>query len=151
MWDIADSLTHEEQNEFAGELVDSLCSNNWETMNLLRFDNQNEISEGWSEIILNAWTDKLASDNSVKECLPTYINQYLGLIHCYSTKKAISYPRTREGIEILDSISSKSNTISQLQKLAKDSFEIWSFLLEILIENQAIINSEELKGLVPQS
>jgi hypothetical protein len=83
--------------------------------------------------------------------LPTYINQYPGLIHYYSTKKAISYPRTREGIEILDSISSKLNTISHLQKLAKDSVEIWSCLLKILIENQAVINSEELKGLVMQS
>lgn len=151
MWDIADSITKDEQEEFAEELVDSLCSNNSETMNLLSFSNLNEIPEHWSEIILNVWTDKLVSNNLVKECFPTYINQYLGLIHCHNTKKAISYGRTKEGIEILDkSISSRPTTINQLKELEKDNIEVWDFLLKILMENQDTINCEELKEMVKQ-
>jgi hypothetical protein len=154
MWNIVDSQiqAQEDKYEFAGELVDSLCSHNWETMNLLRFDNQNEISEHWSEIILNVWTDKLGSNNYTKECFSNYINQYLGLIYNHNTKKAISYSRTREGIEILDnSVSINSNIISQLQKLEKDNVDAWAFLMKILVENQDVINSEELKGMVNQS
>jgi hypothetical protein len=154
MWDIVDSQiqAQEEKYEFAGELIDSLCSNNWETMNLLRCDDRDEISGHWSEIILNVWTDKLESDNYTKECFLAYINQYLALIHSHNAKRAISYPRTREGIKILnDSVSINSNTISRLQKLEKDNVDAWTFLLKILVENQDVINSEELKKMVNQS
>ena len=86
------------------------------------------------------------------ECLPTYINQYLSLIHNHNTKKAISYSRTREGIEMLDKyISDRPNTISQLQLLEKDSIDAWQFLLKILRENQDGINSEELKKIADES
>lgn len=154
MWDIVDSQiqTEEDRDKFAGELIDSLCSNNWETMSLLRCDDRDEIPLHWSEIILNVWTDKILADNSVKECLPTYINQYLSLIHNHNTKKAISYSRTREGIEMLDKyISDRPNTISQLQLLEKDSIDAWQFLLKILRENQDGINSEELKKIADES
>jgi hypothetical protein len=154
MWDIVDSQiqTEEDRDKFTGELIDSLCSNNWETMSLLRCDDRDEIPLHWSEIILNVWTDKLLADNSIKECLPTYISQYLGLIHSHNKKKAISYSRTREGIEMLDKyISAHSNTTSQLQLIEKDSIDAWQFLLKILRENQDAINSEELKKIVDES
>ncbi len=154
MWDIVDFQiqTQEDKYEFAGELIDSLCSHNWETMSLLKFDNQNKMPECWSEIILNAWTDKLGSNNHTKQCFSAYMNQYLGLIHNHNTKKVISYSRTGEGIKILnDSISINSNTVSQLQKLEKDNVDAWTFLLKILVENQDVINSDELKGMVKKS
>jgi hypothetical protein len=74
------------------------------------------------------------------------------LIHNHNKKKAISYSRTREGIEMLDKyISAHSNTTSQLQLIEKDSIDAWQFLLKILRENQDAINSEELKKIVDES
>ncbi len=144
MWSIADSRTAEDQNKFATELITSLCSNNFATMNLLRFDNQNEIPERWAETLLSVWTDKLVVDTAIQQCLSFYINQYLGLLHNHNTHKGISYSRSKEGIKILD----RFINIDVLKEVKEDSPEAWNFLLTILKENQDVISSEDLKNIL---
>ncbi len=83
IWDLANNLSEPEQETFSHELIDSLNSNNFETMDLLSFEKRYEIPNKWIRLLFETWLDKLNKDYSAQRNLDWYLKQYLGLLKRY--------------------------------------------------------------------
>ncbi len=59
LWELAEDLTDDEKNKFADELIESIRSNNFGTMDLLGYQTDNNIPSQWISKILNQWTKSL--------------------------------------------------------------------------------------------
>jgi hypothetical protein len=100
MWEIADSIDLEEQHEFVIEIINSLNSNNYETMNLMDFDNRCHIPTKWTLRIFDAWSNMLENDSRAKNALQSYLNQYIGLIdRCHYELN--DHPRVVKSLKII--------------------------------------------------
>ncbi|HEY9815253.1 MAG TPA: hypothetical protein V6D20_05535 [Candidatus Obscuribacterales bacterium] len=132
MWDLADTLPEAEQVSFANELIVSLNSRNFETMSLLSFDSRGEIPIKWVKLLLEQWEDNLSKD-SLKEKLPYYLENYLGLVERY-TNELGSYEKTKEAVQVIvESASQNSRASESVAKLEANEFA-WDFWQELLVK-----------------
>jgi hypothetical protein len=86
IWDLADTLILAEQESFGSELINSLNSNNWETMSLFSFANRKEIPIKWVKLLLDRWSIDLFENSWIQRNFPSYIEHYLGLVECYTAE-----------------------------------------------------------------
>lgn len=84
IWDLANALPELEQVNFANELIESLNSNNWETMSLLSFDNREKIPIKWAKLLLKQWSNSLSNDSQSQRRSLSYLEHYLGLVERYT-------------------------------------------------------------------
>lgn len=84
IWDLADSLLESEKIDFVNELIESLNSNNWETMRLLDFGNREKIPARWIKRLLEQWSAYLSQKSQFTERLTVYLAHYLGLLERYA-------------------------------------------------------------------
>jgi hypothetical protein len=135
IWNIASSFSIDEQKEFASELISSLNNNNFSTMNLLNFENRNDIPIKWTKMLLDSWTEQVALDSLLMNRVTIYTEHYLGLINRYETEIG-DY---KEAENILKSITDMScnEKISKLLNLDEND-DAWLFLQKILLRNTNI-------------
>jgi hypothetical protein len=147
IWKIANTLSSTEQESFANELIDSLNSNNWATMNLLSFKNRQDIPIKWSKLLLEQWSDKLQTDSRIPKALIAYLEQYLGLVERYTTELG-TYGRLEEVIKILI-VRTKDNprALESISELASNE-SLWAFWRKLLAEHQDVIVSTPLEDMI---
>jgi hypothetical protein len=131
IWDLADDLSELDQVNFANELIESLNSNNWETMSLLSFDNRGEIPIKWVKLLLEKWSANLSDNSWFKGALPCYVEHYLGLVERY-TNELGNYEAVREFVQIIaESDNQSSHTSESIAKLETNEL-LWEFWQELL-------------------
>lgn len=147
IWNRADTLSSIEQVSFANELIDSLNSNNWATMNLLSFNNRQDIPIKWSKLLLEQWSDKLQTDSRIQKALLTYLEHYLGLVEHYKTELG-TYARLEEILKILIVITKEnSHALESISELASNE-ALWTFWRKFLAEHQDVIVSTPLEDMI---
>ena len=129
MWNLADNLISNDQLTFAKDLMYSLNSNNFETMDLLSFSNRKSIPIKWSKLIFEQWTSELQENTRFQHNLSAYIEHYLGLYNHY-INELDDYSKSGEIITIVNSYASKS-----FEELESNE-ELWKFW-QSLVLNQS--------------
>jgi hypothetical protein len=126
IWNIADNLISNDQLNLAKELIDSLNSNNFETMDLLSFTNRKSIPIKWSQLMFEQWTSELQENTRFQQNLSAYIEHYLGLYNHYINELS-DYSKSGEIITILNSYASKS-----FEELESNE-ELWKFWQSLIL------------------
>jgi len=126
IWDLANTLSELEQKNFANELIASLNANNWETMNLLSFDNRGEIPIKWVKLLLEQWADF----SSTRPGLNTsYLGHYLGLVERY-TNELGDYEKSKEVVQDIIESTDSQNSESVAELEANEL--LWAFWQELI-------------------
>jgi hypothetical protein len=147
IWKIASTLSSTEQESFANELIDSLNSNNFETMDLLSFNNRKHIPLKWSKLMLEQWSDKLQNSHRIQEALLQYLGHYLGLVENYITELG-TYPRLEEALKTVATLTKEdSGDLEIVLKLASNE-SLWAFWQKLLAEHQDVIVSTPLEDMI---
>lgn len=136
-WQIADTLNLEEKQKFAKEIIDSLNCNNFATMELLGFNQVQDIPTIWVEIILDRWSEKLLTEKISRISFSNYIEHYLALVYKYRQKFGSIHPKLKEIFTILTSkkiqLSEKFQPIedisSSVLELDESLQEVWKLIL----------------------
>jgi hypothetical protein len=84
IWRMVDTLIQQEKENFANELLQSLNSSNFETMDLLDFNNRDEIPIKWIKLLIEEWLEILKNNPRYQEKLRYYWEYFLGLIERYT-------------------------------------------------------------------
>ena len=146
IWSTANSLAAVEKEAFAGELIMSLNSNNFETINLLSFNNRVDIPTQWVKLLLDQWLNNLKSTSWTQDRLPYYWENYLGLLERYTTEIG-HYSEQTEILGILiSSVSTSSHSLNSISNLASNA-ELWKFWRSILVDNQPLIQSSPFEAM----
>jgi hypothetical protein len=135
IWSIASSCSVDEQKEFASELISSLNNNNWNTMNLLNFENRNDIPIKWTKMLLDAWSEKVAIEPPLIKGVTIYTEHYLGLLNRYETEVG-DYKETGNILKSIIDMSCNENSPKSLNLDEND--DAWLFLQEILLKNKSM-------------
>jgi hypothetical protein len=135
IWNIASSFSVDEQKEFASELISSLNNNNWSTMNLLNFENRNDIPIKWTKMLLDSWNEKVSLEPLLMKGVTIYTEHYLGLLNRYETEVG-DYKETGNIIKSIIDMSCNEN-FSKLLNLDENG-DAWLFLQKILLRNRSI-------------
>lgn len=147
IWNIASTLSSTEQASFANELIDSLNSNNFETMDLLSFNNRQDIPVKWSKLLLDQWSDKIQNNSRIQTALLSYLEQYLGLVERYTTELG-TYTRLEEVLKILIVRTQKNHSaLESISKLASNE-SLWTFWRKLLTEYREVIVSTPLEEMI---
>lgn len=131
MWDLADTLPESEQVEFANELITSLNSNNYGTMNLLSFNNREEIPIKWVKLLLDQWSTDLSKNSQYKKRFPYYLENYLGLVERY-TNELGNHEKLKEVIQIIVNLDNQNHhALEHIAKLEANE-TIWMFWQKLI-------------------
>jgi hypothetical protein len=145
MWEIADSIDLEEQREFAIEIINSLNSNNYETMNLMDFDNRYYIPIKWILNILDAWSNMLENERRAKNCLASYLNHYIGLVdRC--NHELNDHSRVVKSLEIIINIARNNpHLLSEVLSLSSSKEKISESWQNILTKHEDTVDLSTLR------
>jgi hypothetical protein len=127
IWNWADTLPELEQKGFANQLVLSLNSHNWETMNLLNFNNRGDIPIKWIRLLLDQWSDLLATRSGLNTC---YLEHYLGLLKRHKDELG-EHEKSKEVIQGI--IKSTDNQIDESITELETNELAWKFWQELLV------------------
>ncbi len=136
IWDLANTLSELEQVNFANELIASLNSNNWETVDLLNFNNREEIPIKWVKILLDQWSTCLFENSHLsknfryRQVLPSYLENYLGLVERYTVKLG-NYKKLEEVVQIIAELTDLSSDASEGVAELEANEPVWTFWQEI--------------------
>ncbi len=134
IWDLADALPEPEQVNFANELIGSLNSNNWETMDLLSFNNREETPIKWVRLLLDQWSADLSKNSRFQKALPYYLEHYLGLVERY-TNELGNYEKLKEAVQIIVESTGKSSHASENIAKLEDNEFVWALWQKILTKH----------------
>lgn len=123
------------------ELIESLNSNNFETMNLLSFEERRSIPIKWVNLLLQQWHKSLENERLHRRLL-NYLEHYLGLIESYTATLG-NCPHTRQALQIIVSQSSQLAELDTI--LEEDSEEIKVCWKKVLQEHQDLIAQTPLE------
>ncbi|MBE9127697.1 MULTISPECIES: hypothetical protein [unclassified Coleofasciculus] len=144
IWKIASTLSLTEQESFANELINSLNSNNWETMDLLKFNNRQDIPIKLIKLMLEQWSDKIQTDSLIKI---NYLEHYLALVERYTTELG-TYVRLEEVLKILIAIiKDNPDALERISKLSSNE-SLWTFWRKLLTEYREVIVSTPLEEMI---
>lgn len=147
IWKIANTLSSTEQESFANELIESLNSNNFGTMDLLNFNNRKDIPPKWSKLMLEQWLDKLLTSHRIQETFLCYLGHYLGLVENYITEFG-TYPELEEALKIIGTlIKEDTRDLKRVSKLASNE-SLWAFWQKLLADHQNVIVSTPLEDMI---
>lgn len=146
IWNIANTLSSTEQISFANELIDSLNSNNFETMNLLNFNNRKDIPIRWSKLMLEQWSAKLQTNHLIQEKFLSYLEHYLGLVERYMTELG-TYPGLEEALNTVVTLTKEDRDLKRVSKLTSNE-ALWAFWKNVLAEHQDVIVSTPLEEMI---
>ena len=124
IWDLANNLSEPEQEAFSRELINSLNSNNFETMDLLSLEKRYEIPIKWIRLLFDTWLDELNKDSYAQIKLPWYLTQYLGLLKRYIDIFGES-DILESAVEKIENYAAKEFREIEEEKLDE---ELWNFL-----------------------
>lgn len=132
-WEIANLLIIEEKKNFAHELIESLTSNNWATMTLLNYSNQENISIDWIEIILESWLVEILNGELQPYTIISYIEQFSALNYRYNKHYGNFHNKLSDALEKLT--SDELNNIDALSsfkisKLDEDLRGFWRHIFD---------------------
>jgi hypothetical protein len=133
-WKFAEVVSEEEKEELACELIESLNSNNFSTMSLLKFDKDFDCPESWVYALLEAWSEMIiSSENKNFKSLHygQYIGQYLNLAYQYERRQGREYKKTRDVLEALVNLDDKlhQDVDREVNKLDDILSSYWQKLL----------------------
>jgi hypothetical protein len=135
MWNIASSFSVDEQKEFASELISSLNNNNFSTMNLLNFENRNDIPIKWTKMLLDSWNEQVVIEPLLMRTATVYTEHYLGLLNRHETEVG-DYKETGNILKSIIDMSCNKK-LSKLLNLDEND-DIWLFLQEILLRSRSV-------------
>jgi hypothetical protein len=135
IWDIASSFSIDEQKEFASDLISSLNNNNFSTMNLLNFENRNDIPIKWTKMLLDSWNEKVVIEPLLMRTATVYTEHYLGLLNRHEIEVG-DYKETGNILESIIDVSRNEN-FSKFLNLDEND-DAWLFLQKILLRNTNI-------------
>lgn len=134
IWETANNcLLLEEEINFANELIYSLNSNNFATMNLLNFNDRNNTPIKWVKLLLEHWSDEMRVNSIISRSLPAYLEHYLGLVERYNSELS-SYARLNEDIEIIEKMIKTNDYAYDSILDLKSNNSLWIFWQNTLIE-----------------
>lgn len=112
-------------------------------MNLLKFDNREEVPIKWVKMILEKWSYKLKGEPK-KDGLVCYLEHYLGLVERY-TKELGDYSDVQEAIKIIASlVEDYPRELDRISELSTNK-TLWMFWQKLLKEHKSIIASTSLE------
>lgn len=129
-WEIANLLTMEERKNFAHELMKSLTSNNWATMSLLNYSNQENISINWIELILESWLVEILNGKLGTYTITSYLEEFSMLNYRYNRQYTNFHHKLSDTIEKftseeLNDIKDQLSFFEEVSKLDKDLQDFW--------------------------
>ncbi len=128
IWDLANTLPAVKQVNFANELIESLNSNNFETMNLLSFNQREEIPLKWIKLLLEQWSTSLY-EKFLQYGFPKYIEHYLGLVERYENELG-NYEKLKENVQFIELITRNSHADKSVARLESNE-PLWAFWQEL--------------------